>query len=198
MWTQSRTLPRTTGARRTGWPPAFGPGPPRCVPTTSTSTSISFCTSVCDGGVVLSRLACGDHCIDARLRGVFSAGKLVQSLFAGEGTRLFVARFLINSSGGGLALSVVRRRAAPSKRSATVRRGGSGMFVVCSSRNRRSIPSAGSRCDLRRRAVEAGSSEHEAGLSPRRRAGRNRQSRRVGDLSGLRLRAGPRGDLARV
>jgi hypothetical protein len=60
----------------------------------------------CDGGVVLCRFAGGDHFIDARPRGVFGAGKLVQSLFAGEGTCLRVARFLVSSSGGCLALSV--------------------------------------------------------------------------------------------
>ena len=54
-------------------------------------------------------------------------------------------------------------------------------------------PSARSQRDRRRPAGGAGSSQHEAGLPPRRRAGRDRErSRRGVGLSGLRWRAGRR------
>ena len=93
----------------------------------------------CDDGVVLSTLAGGDHCIDARPRGVFSAGKLVQPLFAGEGTCLLVARFLVSTSGGCLALSVGPPLCCAVEEICHGSAGWVGDVRVCSSRNRRSI-----------------------------------------------------------
>ncbi|MEV6908622.1 hypothetical protein [Amycolatopsis sp. NPDC051071] len=57
-------------------------------------------------GVVLTRLSGSDHRIDARPSDILVKGQLVQPPFAGEGTCLLAARFLLGKLGGFTPLRV--------------------------------------------------------------------------------------------
>ena len=60
----------------------------------------------CDGGVVLGWFPGGDHRVDARPRGVFLAGQVVESSFAGQGARLLPACLVFGALGGQPTLAV--------------------------------------------------------------------------------------------
>lgn len=60
----------------------------------------------CDGGVVLGRFQGGDEGVDARPRGVFLAGQVVESSFAGHGARLLAPRLVFGALSGEPTLTV--------------------------------------------------------------------------------------------